>query len=200
MTEYHYQATAKYYPRGIFGEWNLTATYTDGTMTYNLSNDEKYFSSLDARLANYLSCKYNAQNVFSKGQTFSTKFSVTDKDGKILATPTVGYGVSKCSYDVTDDDWHKGGGNFATLVKTLLVEKYGMSETDFVCDLGTFDITTYMYQPRSVAGGGTTTLSQNQTPVTNPTPAPVQTKPVEEDVFGNTGLNIFGEGQDKGDY
>lgn len=76
MTEFHYQATGKFFPKGMFGEWNLSATYTDGVQSFGIASGAKLISSLDSGLANYLEYKHKTCNVFSKGQTFSTQFNV----------------------------------------------------------------------------------------------------------------------------
>lgn len=196
MTEYSYNATGKFYPRGMFGEWNVSATYTDGTQSFNIASGVKSPVYLDSGLVDYLSFKHQTGSVFSKGQTFSTQFSVVGADGSVLATPTIGYNVSKCTYTVTDGDWSRGGGYFATLVKALLSEKYELTVQDFTCDLGTFKVTTWMYQPRGVS---------NAPPA--PTPKPVDVKPdvksapePDVDVLGDGGIDIFGNGAGAGDY
>lgn len=196
MTEYSYQATGKFYPRGMFGEWNVSATYTDGSQSFNIASGVKSPVYLDSGLVNYLSFKYQTGSVFSKGQTFSTQFSVVGTDGSVLATPTLGYNVTKCTYTITDGDWSRGGGYFATLVKALLSEKYSLDVQDFTCDLGTFQVTTWLYQPRGVSNAPP---APTPAPNVKPTPAPAP-KPVEEDVFAGGGMNIFGGGEDAGDY
>lgn len=198
MTEYHYQATGKFYPRGMFGEWNVSATYTDGSQSFNIATGVKSPVYLDSGLVNYLSFKYQASSVFSKGQTFTTQFSVVGTDGSVLATPTLGYNVTRCTYTVTDGDWSRGGGYFATLVKALLSEKYGSEVSDFTCDLGTFEVTTWMYQPRSVSNAPPApTHTPPPAPNVKPTPAPA---PEPEDVLAGGGIDIFGNGADAGDY
>jgi hypothetical protein len=199
MTEFHYQATGKFYPRGMFGEWDVSATYTDGSQSFNIASNAKSPVHLDSGLVNYLSYKHQTSSVFSKGQTFTTQFSVVGQDGTVLATPTLGYNVTKCTYTVTDDDWSRGGGYLATLVKALLSEKYGLTVTDFSCDMGTFQVTTWMYQPRSA---GSAPAPQPTKPVdVKPTPAPApKVEVIEVDPFEGGGMNIFGEGGDAGDY
>jgi len=200
MTEYHYQATGKFLPRGMFGEWDVSGSYTDGSQVFSLGNSVKSLVYLDSGLTDYLSYKYGTSSVFTKGQTFSCPLTVKGSDGTTLATPTFGYNVSKCTYTITDEDWTRGGGSFATLVKALLSEKYSISvSNDFECDLGSFQVTTFVYQPRGVASTTvqTSTKPVNTKPITKPVEKPA---PEPEDVFAG-GMDIFGStGADKGDY
>lgn len=199
MTEFHYQATGKFFPRGMFGEWDLSGTYTDGTQTFGIATGVKSPVHLDSGLVNYLSYKHQTGHIFSKGQTFSTQFNVVSPDGSVLASPTVGYNISKCTYTVQDGEWSKGGGYFARLVTDLLHEKYGLTVTDFTCDLGTFQVTTWMYQPRGCGGTFTTPSTQVKPTVPDAPPKPVPKVEEPTDVLEG-GMNIFGDGPDAGDY
>jgi hypothetical protein len=199
MTEYHYQATGKFLPRGMGGDWTVSGSYTEGSQVFSLGNSVKSLVYLDSGLTNYLSYKHGAPSIFTKGQTFSCPLTVKGSDGTTLATPTFGYNVTKCTYTLTDGDWTRGGGYLAALVKALLSEKYSLTVADdYECDLGTFQVTTFAYQPR---GAASTTVVSKPTD-TKPAPKPVEKKPEPEpeDVFAG-GMDIFGNsGADKGDY
>ncbi len=202
MTEYHYKASGKFNPTCSFsGKWDVSATYTDGSQLFNVASGVPTLSHLDNGLVNYLSFKYKTTAVFSKGQTFSTQFSVTSPDGTLLTSPSVTY--QKFGYTVTDGDWTRKGGYFGKLVKELLSEKYGYSDTKFTCDLGSFQVTTWMYQPRGASNVSTVSTVSTIKPsndVSKPLPATVKSAPEPEDVLDGGNMDIFGNGANTGDY
>lgn len=203
MTEFNYHASGTYNPRGMFGHWDVSATFVDGPQTYTIASHVKSPVYLDSGLINYLQHKHQAHSVFSKGQTFETPFSVVGSDcSPIIATPTIGYNVNHCTYTVTDGLWNKSGGYFNTLVKELLKEKYNLDLEDFVCHFGTFQIKTWLYQPRSVSSVPPVTTTPTTTTTTTTTTT--NTVPIEStidaDPFGGGGIDIFGGGDQGGDY
>ena len=199
MTEYHYTASGKFYPGSTFlqDKWNLSGTYVDGSQSYTVATGASSPAYLDIGLTNYLSFKHQTSAVFSKEQTFQTQFSVLGADGSTLASPTLGYGLSKCTYTVTDGDWSRGGGYFGNLIRALLTEKYGLSDVTFTCDFGTFQVTTWMFQPRGTSSAPSVPTTVK--PVDNkPAPKPVEV--VEVDALDGT-LDIFGSSAGgAGDY
>lgn len=200
MTEYNYQASGKFHPSDSFltDKWNVTATYTDGSSSFNVASGVPTLSHMDSGLVNYLSFKHQTTSVFSKGQTFSTTFSVIGSDGTVLASPSVTY--QNFGYTVTDGDWSNKGGYFGTLVKKLLAEKYSQNDTNFICDLGSFQVTTWMYQPHGVTNSSVTVVTKNDNKQQS-VAKPVTVVAEPEDVFAGGGVSdIFGTGAKTGDY